>query len=104
MVPKFQLMYYCLNYSKLPLSPSSRGGIVGSGGSAGGVGFSRNVPERSTFHSGMKHNSRGAKSVGSGGYGLPTSSQDTSSINPATRPSNFFSKLSSKFSKRYDQQ
>jgi MAP/microtubule affinity-regulating kinase len=52
----------------------------------------------------MKHNSRGAKPVGSGGYGLPTSSQDTSSINPATRPSNFFSKLSSKFSKRYDQQ
>jgi len=90
--------------NKLPLSPSSRGGLVGSGGSAGGVGFSRNVPERSTFHSGMKHNSRGAKSVGSGGYGLPTSSQDTSSINPATRPSNFFSKLSSKFSKRYDQQ
>ena len=95
------------HFSKLPLSPSSRGGIVGSGGSAGGVGvpsFSRNVPERSTFHSGMKHNSRAAKSVGSGGYGLPTSSQDTSSINPATRPSNFFSKLSSKFSKRYDQQ
>lgn len=92
--------------NKLPLSPSSRGGVVGSGGSAGGVGapsFSRNVPERSTFHSGMKAHNRGAKAVGSGGYGLPTSSQDTSSINPATRPSNFFSKLSSKFSKRYDQ-
>merc|ERR1719414_2050868 len=93
--------------NKLPLSPSNRGGLVSSGGSAGGVGapsFARNVPERSTFHSGMKHQSRTAKSVGSGGYGLPTSSQDTSSINPATRPSNFFSKLSSKFSKRYDQQ
>jgi MAP/microtubule affinity-regulating kinase len=51
----------------------------------------------------MKAHNRGAKAVGSGGYGLPTSSQDTSSINPATRPSNFFSKLSSKFSKRYDQ-
>ena len=79
---------------------------MGSGGSAGGVGapsFSRNVPERSTFHSGMKAHNRGAKAVGSGGYGLPTSSQDSSSINPATRPSNFFSKLSSKFSKRYDQ-
>jgi len=95
-----------LQSNKLPLSPSSRREMVGSGGSAGvgGQSFSRNVPERSTFHSGMKHNSRGAKSVGSGGYGLPTSSQDTSSINPATRPSNFFSKLSSKFSKRYDQQ
>jgi len=93
--------------NKLPLSPSSRGGMGGNSGSAGGMGgpsFSRNVPERSTFHSGMKANSRGARAVGSGGYGLPTSSQDTSSINPATRPSNFFSKLSSKFSKRYDQQ
>merc|ERR1711963_1145835 len=91
-----------LQSNKLPLSPSSRREMVGSGGSAGvgGQSFSRNVPERSTFHSGMKHNSRGAKSVGSGGYGLPTSSQDTSSINPATRPSKF----SSKFSKRYDQQ
>merc|ERR1712088_948982 len=35
------------------------------------------------------------------GYGVPLSSQDTSALNSAARTS-FFSKLSSKFSKRYD--
>lgn len=82
---------------KLPLSPSGRG--VSSGGSGGGgvPSFSRNVPERSTFHSGMtRNNAKQSRQA----YGIPTSSQDTSAINPASRPSNFFSKLSSKFSKR----
>lgn len=78
---------------KLPLSPSARGG-----GSSGVQSFSRNVPERSTFHAGMRGSTH--KGGGARGHGFPTATQDTSSINPANRPSNFFSKLSSKFSKR----
>lgn len=75
---------------KLPLSPSARGG-------SGVQSFSRNVPERSTFHAGM---ARSTQKGGPRAHGFPTATQDTSSINPANRPSNFFSKLSSKFSKR----
>lgn len=56
------------------------------------VAFPRNVPSRSTFHSGQTR-SRGASATGAGGYpggdGSPHS----------TRPS-FFSKISSRFSKR----
>jgi len=78
--------------------------VHGGGGGGGGAvpSFSRNVPERSTFHSGMtRNNANKSARAGQAGYGgLPTSSQDTSAINPASRPSNFFSKLSSKFSKR----
>jgi len=72
---------------KLPLSPTGRGS------SAAAASFSRNVPERSTFHSGMTRNRTRAPYAG-----IPTSSQDTSALN--SRPSTFFSKLSSKFSKR----
>ncbi|XP_059087031.1 MAP/microtubule affinity-regulating kinase 3-like isoform X9 [Tigriopus californicus] len=78
--------------SKLPLSPTGRSPVVG-----GAAQFSRNVPERSTFHSGQTR-VRPRQSVGQ--FGMPTSSQDTSSLNPGVRPANFFSKLSSKFSKR----
>ena len=80
------LIQKCI-FSKLPLSPSGRGAVPS---------FSRNVPERSTFHSGMTRTAKQSRQA----YGIPTSSQDTSAINPASRPSNFFSKLSSKFSKR----
>merc|ERR1719384_2550759 len=73
---------------KLPLSPTGRGS------SAAAQSFSRNVPERSTFHSGMTRNRTRAPYAG-----IPTSSQDTSALN-SSRPSTFFSKLSSKFSKR----
>jgi len=73
---------------KLPLSPTGRGS------SAAAASFSRNVPERSTFHSGMTRNRTRAPYAG-----IPTSSQDTSALN-SSRPSTFFSKLSSKFSKR----
>merc|ERR1712226_1843723 len=59
--------------------------------------FSRNVPERSTFHSGMTRNRTRVPYA----PGMPTSSQDTSALN-SSRPSTFFSKLSSKFSKRYE--
>jgi MAP/microtubule affinity-regulating kinase len=77
--------------NKLPLSPTGRGS------SAGAQSFSRNVPERSTFHSGMTRNRTRVNYPG-----LPTSSQDTSALN-STRPSTFFSKLSQKFTKRpYD--
>ena len=78
-------------YSKTPLSPSGRGS------SAAAQSFSRNVPERSTFHSGMTRNRTRVPYA----PGMPTSSQDTSALN-SSRPSTFFSKLSSKFSKRYE--
>jgi len=74
---------------KTPLSPSGRGS------SANAQSFSRNVPERSTFHSGMTRN----RTRNPYAPGMPTSSQDTSALN-SSRPSTFFSKLSSKFSKR----
>jgi len=74
---------------KTPLSPSGRGS------SAAAQSFSRNVPERSTFHSGMTRNRTRVPYA----PGMPTSSQDTSALN-SSRPSTFFSKLSSKFSKR----
>jgi len=82
---------------KLPLSPSGRGSAGAGGGGGAPNSFSRNVPERSTFHSGQTRNSKSAHRAA---YGIPSTSQDTSAINPASRPSNFFSKLSSKFSKR----
>jgi len=73
-----------------PLSPSGRG-------SATPQAFSRNVPERSTFHAGTTNRNMRHRP---GLYGIPSSSQDTSSLTPGVRPSNFFSKISSKFSKR----
>ena len=60
------------------------------------MAFSRNVPERSTFHSGQTR-ARTRATAGGGAF-PPMSTQDTGSI--SARPANFFSKLSSKFSKR----
>ncbi|XP_015433048.1 PREDICTED: serine/threonine-protein kinase MARK2-like isoform X2 [Dufourea novaeangliae] len=54
--------------------------------------FPRNVPSRSTFHSGQNRAQRNY----SQGH---THTQDTNAISPLARPS-FFSKLSSRFSKR----
>ncbi|XP_011494248.1 PREDICTED: serine/threonine-protein kinase MARK2-like isoform X11 [Ceratosolen solmsi marchali] len=54
--------------------------------------FPRNVPSRSTFHSGQTRVQRNHTQ----GH---THTQDTSAISPLARPS-FFSKLSSRFSKR----
>ncbi|XP_011300036.1 serine/threonine-protein kinase MARK2 isoform X5 [Fopius arisanus] len=54
--------------------------------------FPRNVPSRSTFHSGQNRAQRNHTQ----GYTL---TQDTAAISPQARPS-FFSKLSSRFSKR----
>ncbi|KAJ8678802.1 hypothetical protein QAD02_014589 [Eretmocerus hayati] len=54
--------------------------------------FPRNVPSRSTFHSGQNRAQRNHTQ----GH---THTQDTNAISPLSRPS-FFSKLSSRFSKR----
>lgn len=54
--------------------------------------FPRNVPSRSTFHSGQNRAQRNHTQ----GH---THTQDTNAISPLARPS-FFSKLSSRFSKR----
>jgi len=70
---------------------------VSPGSSRGGpAAFQRQVPARSTFHSGQTR-----RPAPTSQYGVPLSSQDTSALNSAARTS-FFSKLSSKFSKRYD--
>merc|ERR1719264_1746624 len=76
---------------------SSLKNAVSPGASRGGpAAFQRQVPARSTFHSGQTR-----RPAPTSQYGVPLSSQDTSALNSAARTS-FFSKLSSKFSKRYD--
>ncbi|XP_065346875.1 MAP/microtubule affinity-regulating kinase 3-like isoform X5 [Cloeon dipterum] len=60
---------------------------------------SRNVPSRSTFHSGQNRQRNHASTVGGYSPGTPLQSQDTSAISHSARTS-FFSKLSSRFSKR----
>merc|ERR1712241_600957 len=70
---------------------------VSPGSSRGGpAAFQRQVPARSTFHSGQTR-----RPAPSSQYGVPLSSQDTSNLNSAR--TSFFSKLSSKFSKRYEE-
>lgn len=73
---------------KMPISPGA------NRGSAAAAAFQRQVPARSTFHSGQTR-----RPAPTSQYGVPISSQDTSALNSAGRTS-FFSKLSSKFSKR----
>lgn len=88
------------------------GGIAGTGTSAitgSGRGppvspavsnrqpFPRNVPSRSTFHSGQN---RQRNHTGAYGPSSPLQSQDTSAITGHGGRTSFFSKLSSKFSKR----
>ncbi|KAB7507726.1 Serine/threonine-protein kinase MARK2 [Armadillidium nasatum] len=57
--------------------------------------FARQIPSRSTFHSGQNRNNFRSP----GGIGAPLTTQDTSALSANSRTS-FFSKLSSKFSKR----
>ncbi|XP_077522542.1 MAP/microtubule affinity-regulating kinase 3 isoform X46 [Amblyomma americanum] len=95
---------------RLPVNKPSAGG--GGGGAKSGAGaqgslaasplpshtnrpFPRGTVNRSTFHSGQTR--RTYNGPGSGGPGLPQQSQDTSSVSGRQ---SFFSKLSSKFSKR----
>eukprot|EP00092_Neocalanus_flemingeri_P014573 GFUD01015722.1.p1 GENE.GFUD01015722.1~~GFUD01015722.1.p1 ORF type:complete len:1272 (-),score=209.43 GFUD01015722.1:245-4060(-) len=78
------------------LNSSLKMAAVSPGASRGTAAFQRQVPARSTFHSGQTR-----RPAPTSQYGVPISSQDTSALNSAARTS-FFSKLSSKFSKRYD--
>ncbi|XP_049863970.1 serine/threonine-protein kinase MARK2-like isoform X15 [Schistocerca gregaria] len=59
--------------------------------------FPRNVPSRSTFHSGQNRRNHTAAAYG---LATPLQTQDTSAITHSGRTSSFFSKLSSRFSKR----
>merc|ERR1719245_1308581 len=77
--------------SSLKMSAVSPGATRGTGTAA----FQRQVPARSTFHSGQTRRQPSSQ------YGVPLSSQDTSALNSAR--TSFFSKLSSKFSKRYEE-
>jgi len=76
------------------LNSSLKMAAVSPGASRGTAAFQRQVPARSTFHSGQTR-----RPAPTSQYGVPLSSQDTSALNSAARTS-FFSKLSSKFSKR----
>ncbi|XP_054927725.1 MAP/microtubule affinity-regulating kinase 3-like isoform X11 [Dermacentor andersoni] len=90
-----------------PLRPPSAGGAKSGGGAVQGSlaasplpshtnrPFPRGTVNRSTFHSGQTR--RTYNGPGSGGSSLPQQSQDTSSVSGRQ---SFFSKLSSKFSKR----
>lgn len=73
--------------NKTPVSPISSSNRTSP--------FPRNVPSRSTFHSGQNRRNNNTYS----GVGVPLTTQDTSALSSANRTS-FFSKLSSKFSKR----
>ncbi|KAK6632123.1 Map microtubule affinity-regulating kinase [Polyplax serrata] len=77
-------------------TPSGRGQPV-SPAVSNRTPLSRNVPSRSTFHSGQTRQRNHTSGYGPTGA-LQT--QDTSAIAHAARTSSFFSKLSSRFSKR----
>jgi len=80
------------------LNASLKMSAVSPGASRGSTAaFQRAVPARSTFHSGQTRTRQAPSSQ----YGVPISSQDTSALN--SRGTSFFSKLSSKFSKRYEE-
>ncbi|XP_034235188.1 serine/threonine-protein kinase MARK2-like isoform X9 [Thrips palmi] len=85
--------------SETPSSVVTRGPPVSPAvGNRAQQPFPRNVPSRSTFHSGQNRPRNHTGSVSA--YGAsPLQSQDTSAI-PHGRTSSFFSKLSSRFSKR----
>jgi len=76
------------------LNASLKNAVSPGPGRGSAAAFQRQVPARSTFHSGQTR-----RPPPTSQYGVPLSSQDTSALNSAARTS-FFSKLSSKFSKR----
>ncbi|XP_021963985.1 MAP/microtubule affinity-regulating kinase 3 isoform X8 [Folsomia candida] len=80
--------------SALKSSNKTSGGLPAGVAPTNRNAFPRNVPSRSTFHSGQNR----PRNHASNAYSALTT-QDTSSINPGAR-SSFFSKLSSRFSKR----
>lgn len=94
------------------------GSVAGAGGSSSGAAtptgsggsssvasrftpgpFPRNVPSRSTFHSGQNRPRNQAATYG-GAAGSGMGAADSSGLGPSSRTS-FFSKLSSRFSKRW---
>ncbi|KAL7646438.1 UNVERIFIED_CONTAM: hypothetical protein RMT77_003351 [Armadillidium vulgare] len=77
--------------NKNPVSPISSSSAANRSVTA----FARQIPSRSTFHSGQNRNNFRSP----GGIGAPLTTQDTSALSANSRTS-FFSKLSSKFSKR----
>jgi len=79
------------------LNSSLKMSAVSPGASRAPAAFQRQVPARSTFHSGQTRRPAPSSHYG----GVPLSSQDTSALNSAR--TSFFSKLSSKFSKRYEE-
>merc|ERR1719153_2106585 len=78
------------------LNASLKNAVSPGPGRGPAAAFQRQVPARSPFHSGQTR-----RPPPTSQYGVPLSSQDTSALNSAARTS-FFSKLSSKFSKRYE--
>eukprot|EP00088_Acartia_fossae_P063075 TRINITY_DN7665_c0_g1_i1.p1 TRINITY_DN7665_c0_g1~~TRINITY_DN7665_c0_g1_i1.p1 ORF type:complete len:881 (-),score=229.54 TRINITY_DN7665_c0_g1_i1:362-3004(-) len=80
---------------KATLSPGAPPGAAAANRS-NTAAFQRQDRTRATFCSGQTRARPSASQ-----YGVPLSTQDTSALNSANRVS-FFSKLSSKFSKRYD--
>ncbi|XP_050737944.1 MAP/microtubule affinity-regulating kinase 3-like isoform X14 [Eriocheir sinensis] len=83
------------NITNVPDSASSSNKTPVSPVSTNRNPFPRNHQSRSTFHSGQNRRNNNTY----GGVGAPLTTQDTSVLSSASRTS-FFSKLSSKFSKR----
>ena len=88
-------------------TPNAAGGSSGAGTPTGSGSstnrfttgqFPRNVPSRSTFHSGQNRPRNQAATYG-GAAGGGMAGADSSGLGPSSRTS-FFSKLSSRFSKR----
>ncbi|XP_069185703.1 MAP/microtubule affinity-regulating kinase 3 isoform X23 [Procambarus clarkii] len=83
------------NITNVPDSASSSNKTPVSPVSTNRNPFPRNHTSRSTFHSGQNRRNNNTY----GGVGAPLTTQDTSALSSTSRTS-FFSKLSSKFSKR----
>ncbi|KAK8745795.1 hypothetical protein OTU49_000014, partial [Cherax quadricarinatus] len=83
------------NITNVPDSASSSNKTPVSPVSSNRNPFPRNHTSRSTFHSGQNRRNNNTY----GGVGAPLTTQDTSALSSTSRTS-FFSKLSSKFSKR----
>ena len=81
----------------LPSSSSKPLGLSPLAPGAVNKAFPRGSANRSTFHSGQ---TRERRPLLNGPGGAPLQTQDTSSVSSQQRSSSFFSKLSSKFSKR----
>ena len=77
-----------------PLTPNNRQSTTSTSSP-----FPRNFSTRSTFHGGQTRRTPN-NNPGYGGLGAPLTSQDTSVLPASATRTSFFSKISSKFSKR----